>query len=118
MRHRIHHRKLNRTMEHRKALRRNMAQSLFEHGQIRTTLPKAKDLRPFCEKLITMAIKLRKYKNNNEHDRALVMRRLIYRSLGDRGIIPSEHQEAYNDMSDSAREKNDADGQRPSLSHG
>lgn len=105
MRHRIHHRKLNRTMEHRKALRRNMAQSLFEHGQIRTTLPKAKDLRPFCEKLITMAVKLRKYTKNNEHDRALVMRRLIYRSLGDRGIIPREHQETYNDMSDSAREK-------------
>lgn len=105
MRHRIHHRKLNRTMEHRKALRRNMAQSLFEHGQIRTTLPKAKDLRPFCEKLITMAVKLRKYNQNNEQSRALIMRRQIHRLLGDRSMIPREHQEAYNDMTDSAREK-------------
>lgn len=105
MRHRIHHRKLNRTMEHRKALRRNMAQSLFEHGQIRTTLPKAKDIRPFCEKLITMAVKLRRYSQNNEHARALVMRRQIHHLLGDRSMIPSEHQEAYNGMTDSAREK-------------
>lgn len=105
MRHRIHHRKLNRTMEHRKALRRNMAQSLFEHGQIRTTLPKAKDLRPFCEKLITMAVKLRKYNQNNEQSRALIMRRQIHHLLGDRSMIPSEHQEAYNNMTDSARKK-------------
>lgn len=105
MRHRIHHRKLNRTMEHRKALRRNMAQSLFEHGQIRTTLPKAKDLRPFCEKLITMAVKLRKYNNNNEQSRALIMRRQIHHLLGDRSMIPREHQEAYNEMTDSARKK-------------
>ena len=49
MRHRVDHRKLNRTSEHRKALLRNMAQSLIEHGQITRTLPKAKTLRPFFE---------------------------------------------------------------------
>lgn len=105
MRHRLHHRKLNRTMEHRKALRRNMAQSLFEHGQIETTLPKAKDLKPFCERLITLAVRSRKYTQANEHSRALIMRRRIHHLLSDRGIIPFEHQETYNGMSDSARHK-------------
>ena len=46
---------LNRTHEHRKALFANMAGSLIEHEQIKTTLPKAKELRPIVEKLITLA---------------------------------------------------------------
>src|ERR1700741_4088214 len=54
MRHGIAHRKLNRTHEHRKALFANMAAALIKHEQIKTTLPKAKDLRPIVEKLITM----------------------------------------------------------------
>ncbi len=62
MRHLVARRKLNRTSEHRGALRRNMAQSLFEHGQITTTLAKAKDLRPFVEQLITLARKARALK--------------------------------------------------------
>ena len=53
--HMIRGRQLSRDTEHRKALRRNMAQSLFEHGKIRTTLPKAKELKAFAEKLITLA---------------------------------------------------------------
>ena len=57
MRHRMNGRKLNRTSSHRKALFPNMAASLIEHEQIITTLPKAKDLRPFVEKLITMGKK-------------------------------------------------------------
>ena len=57
MRHAVHGRKLNRTASHRKALFRNMAASLLEHEQIRTTLPKAKDLRPIVEKLITLGKK-------------------------------------------------------------
>jgi large subunit ribosomal protein L17 len=48
-------RQLSRDTEHRKSLRRSLAQSLFEHGEIRTTLPKAKEVRPFIEKLITEA---------------------------------------------------------------
>jgi large subunit ribosomal protein L17 len=50
-----HKRKLNRTGAHRKALLRNLATSLFQHEKITTTLPKAKELASFSEKLITMA---------------------------------------------------------------
>lgn len=53
--HMLRGRQLSRDTEHRKALRRNLIQSLFEHGQIRTTLPKAKEIRPLAEKLITLA---------------------------------------------------------------
>ena len=55
MRHAKGYRRLNRTHEHRKALFANMAGSLIEHEQIKTTLPKAKELRPVVEKLITLA---------------------------------------------------------------
>ena len=55
MRHSKGYRRLNRTHEHRKALFANMAGSLIEHEQIKTTLPKAKELRPIVEKLITLA---------------------------------------------------------------
>ncbi|RBP78720.1 LSU ribosomal protein L17P [Rhodobacter sp. 140A] len=55
MRHARGYRRLNRTAEHRKALFANMSGSLIEHEQIKTTLPKAKELRPVVEKLITLA---------------------------------------------------------------
>ena len=55
MRHARGYRRLNRTHEHRKALFANMAGSLIEHEQIKTTLPKAKELRPIIEKMITLA---------------------------------------------------------------
>ena len=54
MRHRKSGRKLNRTSSHRKAMFANMAASLIEHEQIVTTLPKAKELRPIVEKLVTL----------------------------------------------------------------
>ena len=54
MRHAKGYRRLNRTHEHRKAMFANMAGSLIEHEQIKTTLPKAKELRPIVEKLITL----------------------------------------------------------------
>lgn len=54
MRHRMRGRKLNRTSSHRKAMFSNMAMALIEHEQIRTTLPKAKDLRPIVERLVTL----------------------------------------------------------------
>ncbi len=57
MRHRIAHRKLNKTSSHRKAMFANMSSSLIEHEQIVTTVPKAKELRPFVEKLVTLAKK-------------------------------------------------------------
>jgi large subunit ribosomal protein L17 len=55
MRHASGYRKLNRTHEHRKAMFANMASSLIEHEQIKTTLPKAKELRAIVDKLITLA---------------------------------------------------------------
>ena len=55
MRHGIAHRKLGRTTSHRTAMFANMAASLIKHEQITTTLPKAKELRPFVEKLVTLA---------------------------------------------------------------
>src|SRR6266516_1852558 len=54
MRHGKVYRKLNRTAEHRRAMFANMAAALIKHEQIRTTLPKAKDLRPIVERLITL----------------------------------------------------------------
>ena len=57
MRHRFGHKKLNRTSEHRKALIKNMLNSLVKYEQITTTLPKAKVLRPEAEKLITIGKK-------------------------------------------------------------
>ena len=55
MRHKVGQRKLQRTSSHRRALLRNMAASLIKHEQIQTTLPKARELRPYVEKLITLA---------------------------------------------------------------
>jgi len=53
--HMIRGRQLSRDTEHRKAMRRNLVQSLFEHGKVRTTLPKAKEVKALAEKLITLA---------------------------------------------------------------
>ena len=57
MRHGFARRRFNRSVEHRKAMFQNMAQALIKHEQIVTTLPKAKDLRPVVEKLVTLAKK-------------------------------------------------------------
>ncbi|MEO1774216.1 MAG: 50S ribosomal protein L17 [Pseudomonadota bacterium] len=70
MRHRNGPRKLNRTAEHRKALFANMACALIEHEQIKTTLPKAKELRPVVEKLITLA------KTDSVHNRRLAQSKI------------------------------------------
>ncbi len=55
MRHRVKGRQLSRTAAHRKAMLRNMATSLFQHERVETTVAKAKELRPFAERLITLA---------------------------------------------------------------
>ena len=70
MRHSHGYRKLNRTHEHRSAMFANMACSLIEHEQIKTTLPKAKELRPIMEKLITLA------KKGNLHSRRILIARI------------------------------------------
>ena len=70
MRHRESGRKLNRNSSHRKAMFKNMAASLFRHELIKTTLPKAKELRRVAEPLITMA------KNDSVHKRRVAFSRL------------------------------------------
>jgi large subunit ribosomal protein L17 len=70
MRHGNSGRKLHRTAAHRKALFKNMAAALIKHEQIVTTLPKAKELRPVVEKMITLA------KRGDLHARRLVLSRL------------------------------------------
>ena len=80
-RHMMRGRQLSRDSEHRKALRRNMIQSLFEHGQIRTTLPKAKEVRAMAEKLITLA------KRNT-----LLARRRAIAILNDRRLVDKDQE--------------------------
>ena len=76
MRHRNGLRKLNRTSEHRKAMLRNMCVSLLEHEAIKTTVPKAKELRRVVEPLITLA-----------KEPTLANRRLAFDRLRDREIV-------------------------------
>jgi large subunit ribosomal protein L17 len=76
MRHGKAHRKFNRTAEHRKAMFENMASSLIKHEQIVTTLPKAKDLRPIVEKLVTLG------KRGDLH-----ARRQVIAQIGNEGVV-------------------------------
>ena len=82
-----------------------MARNLFEHGQINTTLAKAKTLRPYVERLITLAVRTRKLSADSDTAGALRARRRIYQLLGDRGIIPKDHRDTYAAMSDAHRAK-------------
>jgi large subunit ribosomal protein L17 len=77
MRHKVVGRRLSVTPSHRKAILRNLSQSLIEHGQIKTTLPKAKELVRFVEPLITLARK------DTLHARRLVIARLNDRFMAD-----------------------------------
>ena len=90
-RHMVRGRQLSRDTEHRKALRRNMVQSLFEHGKVRTTLPKAKEVRAFAEKLITLA-------RRND----LTSRRRVISLMNDRRLT-DEEQEFITDEKGRAR---------------
>lgn len=76
MRHRKTGRKLGRTAAHRRALKRNMAEALFRHERIRTTVAKAKELRPYVERLITLS------KSDTVH-----ARRMFAREIQDRKLI-------------------------------
>ena len=76
MRHRAKGRQLSRTSTHRRAMLNNMATSLFEHGRVVTTEAKAKELRPFAEKLITLA------RRGDLH-----ARRLVERKIKDREVL-------------------------------
>ncbi|MGB8276042.1 MAG: 50S ribosomal protein L17 [Alphaproteobacteria bacterium] len=78
MRHRLSGRKLNRTSEHRKAMFDNMAAALIKHEQITTTLPKAKELRPIVDRLITLG------KKGNLHARRRAIAMLQDAGLADK----------------------------------
>ena len=79
MNHKIRHKKLNRTSSHRKSMLANMATSLIMNEQIRTTLPKAKTLRPYVEKLVTLA------KNSTDNsEKKLSARRHIISNIRDK----------------------------------
>lgn len=84
MRHRVAHRKLGRVTEHRLALLRNQAQALLRHGRISTTVAKAKELRPFVERLITVA--KRGIADGGDTIRAVNARRAVRRDLADRDV--------------------------------
>jgi len=79
--HRLRGRQLSRDTEHRLALRRNLVQSLFENGRVRTTMPKAKEVKAFAEKLITLA----KVGNLNA-------RRRVISSLRDRRLVDEDQE--------------------------
>ena len=79
MRHRVAGRRLGRTSEHRLAMRRNIVASLFQHERISTTVEKAKEVKPFAEKLITLAKK-----------GTLAARRRAIAMLGNRDIVSNE----------------------------
>lgn len=81
MRHMIRGRQLSRDTEHRKSLRRSLVQSLFEHGKVRTTLPKAKEVRAMAEKLITMA-----------REGSLNSRRRVISILQDRRLVDEDRE--------------------------
>jgi large subunit ribosomal protein L17 len=85
MRHRVAHRKLGRTTEHRIALLRNQADALLRHERIETTVPKAKELRPFVERLITVA--KRGVKAGEANGRTLAARRLVGRDLVNSDVV-------------------------------
>ncbi|MCK4292313.1 MAG: 50S ribosomal protein L17 [Planctomycetes bacterium] len=79
MRHRVAGRRLSRTSEHRLAMRRNLVASLFEHETVSTTIEKAKEVKPFAERLITLAKK-----------GTLAARRRAIALLGNRDIVEYE----------------------------
>lgn len=81
MRHARGYRRLNRTHEHRKAMFANMSCALIKHEQITTTLPKAKELRPIVEKLVTKAKHAAK-----DEARALHLRRQVVSSIRDKDM--------------------------------
>jgi large subunit ribosomal protein L17 len=85
MRHRVAHRKLGRVTEHRISMLRNQATALFRYEHLTTTVPKAKELRPFVERLITIAKRGVAAGDANHH--VLNARRLVMQDLQDREVV-------------------------------
>jgi large subunit ribosomal protein L17 len=108
MRHAFRGRILNRTPSHRIALRRNMCQSLIEHGEIRTTLVKAKEIKAQADKLLRLAVDAASATASGTaagRIRAVTLRQRAIAILNDRQIIPAEHREDYDALSDAKRAK-------------
>jgi large subunit ribosomal protein L17 len=84
MRHRVAHRKLGRVTEHRIAMLRNQAQALLRNERIETTVPRAKELRPFVERLITIA---KRGIADGGNVRTVNARRLVARDLPDTAVV-------------------------------
>ena len=84
MRHRVAHRKLGRVTEHRIAMLRNQATALLRHEHLTTTVAKAKELRPFVERLITVA---KRGVANGDAVRVLNARRLVLHDVQDREVV-------------------------------
>jgi large subunit ribosomal protein L17 len=85
MRHRVAHRKLGRVTDHRIAMLRNQAMALIRYEHIETTVPKAKELRPFVERLITIA--KRGNASGDGNGKALHARRMVARELADTDVV-------------------------------
>jgi large subunit ribosomal protein L17 len=85
MRHNLAYRKLGRVSEHRTALLRNQAMALIRHEHIETTMPKAKELRPFVERLITIA--KRGVAAGDANGKSLHARRLVLAELPDKDVV-------------------------------
>src|SRR5687768_2259032 len=85
MRDRVAHRKLGRVTEHRIAMLRNQAQALLKFERIETTVPRAKELRPFVERIITIA--KRGLAGGGSNGKSLHARRLVLRDIPDRDIV-------------------------------
>lgn len=98
MRHLKHRNQLGRKKEHRQALMSNLAAALLRHGRIQTTLPKAKALRPFVEKVITLACKAK----GASPERALHLRRQAISRVRDKEAVASLFREKVDMFSDRA----------------
>src|SRR6476659_6001195 len=85
MRHRVGQRKLGRVTEHRIAMLRNQAEALIRHERIETTVPKAKELRPFVERIITLA--KRGLAAGEANGRTLHARRMVLRDIQNRDVV-------------------------------
>ena len=89
MRHGVAHRKLGRVTEHRIALLRNQAQALLRHERIETTLPKAKELRPYVERLISVAKRslVTQGTDDEKRLRRMTAERLVARDVADKTVV-------------------------------
>src|SRR5262245_31327300 len=85
MRHRVAYRKLGRVTEHRIAMLRNQAVALIEHERIQTTVPRAKELRPFVEKIISVAKRSLSAAEGSSH--YVTARRVVARDIADREVV-------------------------------